>query len=193
MMAAALGTDIGILHKGVLPATIVTVKYRNTMTPPKLPGNVPITKVIHPREIGLRPALGMEGDVSFANRLCSRFFKLINGNKPLLGEPWLKRCSAAIAVHDGVLKVFDVVEKAMLFKPRHNGIACLITIKARELTVTGNDHRVLIKDVDFLKTMRLAHCKVIGIVRRSDFHKARAISGVHVPVGEDRDLTIHDR
>ena len=192
VMAATLGADIGILHKSILPATVIAVKDRDAMTPPKLPRNVPVTKVIHPREIGLRPALGMEGYVSFANRLCSGLFKLINGNKPLLGEPWLKRSTAAIAVHDRVLKVFDVVEKVMRFKPGYDSLACLVAIHAGKLTVAINDYGMFVEDVNLLKAMGLTHSKVIGVMRRSDLDKTGAKSGIDMPIRENRDLTSHD-
>ena len=42
MMTAALWTDVSVFHKRILPATIIAVEHRNAVTPPKLPGDIPV-------------------------------------------------------------------------------------------------------------------------------------------------------
>ena len=110
MMAATLWTNICVLHKCILPATIIAIEHRNAVSPPKLSGNVPVTKILHPSEVCLSPALRMEGNLTIFYYLCCRLFKFINGNKPLLREPWLKRSTAAITMHNRVIKVFNVIK-----------------------------------------------------------------------------------
>ena len=51
----------------------------------------------------------------------------------------------------------------------------------------------LVEDVDALKPGALPHRPVIGIVRGGHLHAARAELGIHVPVGEDGDLAVHER
>ena len=108
MMAATLWTNISVLHKCVLPATIITVEHGDAVSPPKLSGNVPVTKILHPSEVCLSPTLRMEGNLTIF--YCCRLFELINGNKPLLREPWLKRSTAAITMHNRVIKIFNVIK-----------------------------------------------------------------------------------
>ena len=192
MMTAALWTDISVFHKSILPATIIAVEHRNAVTPPKLPGDIPVTEILHPGEVGLSPTLWVEGNLTVFNYLCCRLFELINGNKPLLREPWLKSCAAAVAMHNGVIKVFNVIKQAMLFKPSNNSLTSLISIKTRKLTVTVNNNSVLIKDVDLLKVMSLTHSKVIRVMSWSYLNKTGTKACINMPVREDWNLSVNN-
>ena len=192
MMTAALWTDISVFHKSILPATIIAVEHRNAVTPPKLPGDIPVTEILHPGEVGLSPTLWVEGNLTVFNYLCCRLFELINGNKPLLREPRLKSCAAAVAMHNRVIKVFNVIKQAMLFKPSNNSLASLIPIKTRKLTVAVNNNSMLIKDVDLLKIVSLTHSKVIRVMSWSYLNKTGTKACVNMPVRENWNLSINN-
>ena len=53
--------------------------------------------------------------------------------------------------------------------------------------------RRLVKDVDALEAIALAHGPVVRVVRRRGLHATGAELPVHVPVGEDGDLAVHER
>ena len=192
VMAATFWTDISVFHKCILPATIIAVEHRNAVSPPKLPGDVPVTEILHPSEVGLSPALWVEGNLTVFDYLCCRLFELINGNKPLLREPWLKSCAAAVAMHNGVIKIFNVIKQAMLFKPSNNSLTSLISIKTRKLTITINNNSVFIKNVDLLKVMSLAHSKVIRVMSWSYLNKTGTKACVNMPVRENWNLSINN-
>ena len=80
----------------------------------------------------------------------------------------------------------------MLLEPRNHGLAALVAVHAGELAVAVNHDGVLVEDVDLLEVVGLAHRVVVGVVRGRDLDEARAKAGVHVPVGEDRDLAVND-
>ena len=162
------------------------------MAPPELPGDAPVLEVVHPREVGLGPALGVELHLPALDHLGRALLELVHGNEPLLGEPGLERGVAAVAVHDGVVELLDLLEQAVLLEPRHHGLAALVAAHPGELAVAVHHDGVLVEDVDLLEVVGLAHGVVVGVVRRRDLDEARAKAGVHVPVGEDRDLAVHD-
>ena len=192
MMSPTPWTDISIFHKSILPATIIAVEHRNAVSPPKLPGDVPVTEILHPSEVGLSPALWVEGNLTIFDYLCCRLFELINGNKPLLREPWLKRSAAAVAMHNGVIKVFNVIKQTVLFKPSNNSLTSLISVKTRELTIAVNNNSMLIKDVDLLKIVSLTHSKVIWVMSWSYLNKTGTKACINMPVREDWNLSVNN-
>ena len=182
MVAAALGADIGVLHEGVGPAAVLAVEDRDAVAPPQLARNAPVLEVVHPGEVGVGPAGRVELDLAALDDLGRALLELVHGNEPLLGEPGLQRGVAAVAVHDGVVQLLDVVEQAVLVEPLDDGLAALVAAHAAELAVALDDDRVLVEDVDLLEVVRLAHGVVVGVVGGRDLDEAGAVVGVHVPV-----------
>ena len=192
VVAAALGAYVGVLHEGVLPPTVLAVEYGDAVAPPELARDAPVFEVPHPGEVGLLPALGVKAHAARGHGIDRRALKLVDRHEPLLREPRLERGIAAVAVHDGVSVLLDVVQKPVLLKPRHHGLAALVARHAREFTVTIDHDGVLVEDVDLRQIVRLAHGVVVGVVRRGDLDKARAKARVHVPVLEDGNLAVDD-
>ena len=192
VMAAALGAHIGVLGEGVLPAAVLAVEHGNAVAPPQLAADAPILEVLHPSGVGLRPARGVEGDLAGVDGVERRPLKLIDGHKPLLGQPRLQRGVATVAVHDGVVVLLDVVEQVMFLKPLDDGLAALLTGHAGELAIALDDHRVLVEDVDLRQVVGLTHGVVVGVVSRRDLNKAGAKVGVDMPILKDGDLAVDD-
>ena len=157
-----------------------------------LTGDAPVFEVLHPGGVGLGPARGMEGHATILDGLERGLLQLVDGNEPLLGEPGLQRVVAAVAMHDGVVVILNVVQQAVLLEPRQNGLAALFAGHAGELAVALDHHRVLVEDVDLRQVVGLAHSVVVGVMRRGDLDKAGTKAGVHVPIGEDGDLAVDD-
>ena len=53
-----------ILHASIVPIARSAAKHRNAMSPPELTRNTPVFEVLHPSEVSLRPARGMEIDLA---------------------------------------------------------------------------------------------------------------------------------
>ena len=192
VMTAALGAHIGVLGKGVLPAAVLAVKHGDAVAPPQLAANAPVLKVLHPGGVGLRPARGVEGNLTGVNGVKRRPLELVNGHKPLLGQPRLKRGVAAVAVHDGVIKVLDVIEQVVLLEPLDDGLAALVAVHTGELAVALDDHRVLVEDVDLRQVVSLTHGVVVGVVGRRNLNKAGTKVGVDMPILKNGDLAVDD-
>ena len=162
------------------------------MSPPKLPGDIPVAEILHPSEVGLSPTLWVEGNLTVFNYLCCRLFELIDGNKPLLREPWLQRSATAVAVHNGVIKVFNVIKQTVLFKPSNNSLTSLISVKTRELTIAVNNNGMLIKNVNLLKVMSLTHSKVVRVMSWGYFNKTSTKACINMPVRENWNLSVNN-
>ncbi len=52
--------------------------------------------------------------------------------------------------------------------------------------------RVLAQDVDHGQAVALAHLEVVEVVRRGDLHRARALLGIRILVGDDRNAAADD-
>ena len=134
----------------------------------------------------------MEGDLAGVDGVERRPLEFVDGDEPLLGQPRLKRSVAAVAVHDGVVVILDVIEKVMLLEPLDDGLAALFTVHAGKLAVTLDNHRVLIEDIDLRQVVGLTHGVVVGVVSRRDLNKARAKVGVDMPILKDGNLAVDD-
>ena len=162
------------------------------MAPPQLAADAPIFEVFHPRKVGLRPARRVERHLSAGHSLGRGALQLVDRNEPLLGQPRLERGVAAVAVHDGVMVIFHVVEQPVLLEPGDDGLAAFIAAHAGELAVAFHHMRRLVEDVDLLKPVALAHGEVVGVVRRRHLHEAGAEARINVEVAEDGNLAVDD-
>ena len=185
-------TRIDAVNGGVLPAALVAVVHGNTMTPPQLTRDAPVLQVGKPIQVNLLPALGVELDGIVLHHLESLLLQLLDGHKPLLGQPRLERVVAAVAVHDGVVMILDMVKQAQRLELRHHGLTRLPARHARELAEALYHMRRLVEDVDLLKAVALAHGEVVGVVSGGDLHAAGAEFLVDVEVGEHGDLAVDD-
>ena len=192
VMAAALGAHVGVLGKGVLPAAVLAVEHGDAVAPPQLAADAPILEVLHPGGVGLRPARGVEGDLAGVDGVERRPLELVDGHKPLLGQPRLQSGVATVAMHDGVVEVLDVIEQVVLLKPLDDRFAALVAVHAGELAVALDDHRVLVEDIDLRQVVSLTHGVIVGVVGRSNLNEAGAKVGVDVPILKDGDLAVND-
>ena len=134
----------------------------------------------------------MEGDLAGVDGVERRPLELVDGHKPLLGQPRLKRGVAAVAVHDGVVVVLNVIEQVMLLKPLDDGLAALLAGHAGKLAVALDDHRVLVENIDLRQVVGLTHGVIVGVVSRGDLDEAGAKVGVDMPILKDRNLAVDD-
>ena len=134
----------------------------------------------------------MEGHATILDGLERGLLELVHGDEPLLGEPGLERLVAAVAMHDGMIVLINVIEQVVLLEPRQDGLTALVARHAGELAITLHNDGMLVEDVDLLQAVGLAHRIVVGVVRRGDLDKAGAEIGVDVPIVENRNLAVDD-
>ena len=131
----------------------------------------------------------MELNLAVFNNARGVFLELVNSNKPLFRLPRLQLGVAAIARHNGVIQILNVVQQTQGLEFFHNSLTRFVAIHAAELAISFHHMGGLIENVDFLQVMSLAHSPVIRVMRRRNLNAARTKLRINMPVGENGDLT----
>ena len=96
-------------------AAVVAIVGRNSVSPPKLTADAPVSDVFHPVEIGFFETFRDKFDFAFFDGRNGRFGKRFHFDEPLLADDRLDDGRATITFADVVLIRFDFHEKAALF------------------------------------------------------------------------------
>ena len=171
---------------------------RNAVPPPKLPRNAPVANIFQPlqqnRPLIVRHHFDFRRGPEFAGHCLARLLRQrLHFHEPLRRNARLHNRFAAVARAHGMRVFGNVVHQTQFFqianhpRPRHKPLEARIFSR-------GFVHvRVVRHHVNLGKSVPLAHLKIVGIVRRSDLHHARAEFAVHISVRNDRNLAIHQR
>ena len=103
------------------------------MSPPELPGDIPVTNVLEPVDVDRFPALGEDSNAAVMNRLQSWRCQRLHLHKPLIRKARLHDGVAAIAMTHGVRMRFNLDERVEMLEHLHDSFACLKAIDAKKL------------------------------------------------------------
>ena len=146
------------------------------MPPPDLTADAPVLNILHPVEIGLRPAFGIEFDFAFPNRRNRRFCQLFHVAEPLTADQRFNRHIAAFGKSHRVTDRFNFGQQAELIQ------LCNHLFPRRKAIHTGKlDHRQIVT---------LPDRKVIRVMCRCDFYTAGTLFRVGVLIGNNRDFPV---
>ena len=174
-------------------AALVAVPGGNLMAPPELPGNAPVVDVLHPVGIGLAEPLGHELDPAVPDHLQRRLGQRLHLHKPLGGDQGLHVVVAAVAGAHVVGVVLHLFQEAQGFQVGHHGLAGLVAVHAAVLAAVFIDGAVVVEDADGLEIVPETHLEVVGVVGRGHLDAAGAEVHLHVLVGHNGDLPVHQR
>ena len=181
------------------------------MAPPELARHAPGLDVLQPLEIGLLPILRHEARAAFAHGFERRLRQRLGVDIPLVGEPRLEHRARAVAVRHHVLMVVDALEQPALLHHVDDALARRETVEPVEggdrrrefrrgvdafveISIGGKRHlRLRIEHVDEPQPMPLADLEIVEVMRRGDFHRAGALLGIGIFVGDDRDQPADQR
>ena len=182
---------------------ILVVPRRYPMAPPQLPRNTPGLDILQPLEIGLLPILRHEIGAAVAHGGQRRLGQRLGVDIPLVGEARLQHRVRAVAMRHGMDIVGDFGEQSALVHHRHDARARLETVEPVErldrrvefagrgeafekLFVPAQRHaRFGVEHIDQPQPMPLADLEVVEVMRRGDLHRAGALFGVGIFVGDD--------
>src|SRR5215212_361052 len=195
----------GVEHVGVLLETLTrrlfgrhdlfirAVPHRYALTPPELPGDVPVADVLEPPDGLPPPGVGVDGYLARFQRLDGWFGERPHRTPPLLREPRLDDRSAPLAMPDPVSIRANTAEKPQAFQPLHDRLAGLLAAHALERTACVVDRTVRVHDVYGIEAKPLAYLEVVGVMRGGDLEDPGTELGIHVLVGEDLYLPLDER
>ncbi len=170
------------------------VPDRDAVAPPHLPRDGPVVQVVDPVEVALRHLRRMHRDPAVTHRVACFLGQRADLDEPLQRQPRLDRLLGAGAVPDAVhvrpLLRDDAVLRAQCLAHRDTGLE---PVHAVEFGAGVRDPALLVHDRRHRQVVALPDLEVVRVVRRGDLHRAAAELGVHVLVGDDRDLAAGQR
>ena len=165
------------------------------MAPPKLARDAPWLDVAHPVEIDVRPVVRHELRAAVFHCLDRLVGERLDVEIPLLRHQRFEHDGLGLLiVRHGMGNRLDLVEQFDGFQigddlfARHEAIETTISFGHRVV-----QRAVLVQDVDERKIVTLADLKVVEVVARRDLHRARALLGIGMFVGNNRNQTVRQR
>ena len=119
MCASAFWTLARILDGYDHLATVITIPCRNTVSPPELAADTPVTDIIGPVEVCLVHTLWKKLDLTVLYTFNCRFDHLIHLYEPLLLNHWLNSCVTSV-VYTYIMRMwYDFYKKTFFFEIIH--------------------------------------------------------------------------
>ena len=163
------------------------------MAPPELARDAPIANIFEPVQEDGALILGNNFDQVFAHNSFRRFRERLHFHEPLRGDSRLDDGFAPVADAHSVHVLFHAFEQAQFFQIRDDAGARGEALKAGVFSGGFVHVAVAGHHVDLGEIVALAYFEVVGIVRRSNFHRTCAELAVNISVGDDRNFAIHQR
>ena len=193
MTAVAMGALGGIGLRDCHPAAVLAGPGGDLVPPPELPGNTPVVDVLHPIGIDLGEALGDELGLPLVYHPQGLLGQGLHLHKPLGRDDGLYVGAAAVAGAHIVLVVLNFLQQAQLLQVGHDGLSGIIAVHPLVLAAVLVDPAAVVQHPDGLQVMPEAHLEVVGVVGGGHFDAAGTELQIHVLVGHDGDLTVHQR
>ena len=191
--AVAFGRVHAHVDFAVFVVHVAAVPGRDAVSPPDLAADAPVLNVLHPVEIGLGPAVGIELDRAGADCLDGGLGELVHADEPLVAEERFDLHAAALGEADVVDDVLDFFEEAELFHLRHALLAAFVAVEPGVLAALGVHGAVAVHDVDEFEVVTFADLIVVRVMGGRDLHAAGALFRVGVLVLDDRDPAVGER
>mmetsp|Transcript_7328 Transcript_7328/g.12632 ORF Transcript_7328/g.12632 Transcript_7328/m.12632 type:complete len:215 (+) Transcript_7328:2105-2749(+) len=157
----------------------MNIVSRDTVAPPQLPADAPVTDVLQPPEPHGLKLLGDDLKLPGSNRLTRTCSHVITLDPPLGLEDRLDHILASAAQPQSHLIVCSTPEQAFLLQHIHHSHTGLETRLAGEGLSLLIDAPIIIQDVDEFKVVALAGLEVVGVMRWRDLNCARTKSHIH--------------
>ena len=148
----------------------ITVVCWDSVAPPKLSGDTPVTDILKPVKISL--AVGFRNKFQFACFDCinCRLCHFFHSNKPLRFDHRLYRCLTSVMGTNRMCNIFDTTEIALCIKICDNLLSCLITVKAGIFAAKFVDGTIIIHHIDLRQIMSLTNLKIIRVMGRRNLN-----------------------
>ena len=147
--------------------------------------------VLHPVQIGLGKSVGDEAGLPVLHHFDGRLGQGLHLHEPLGGDDGLHVVVAAVAGAHVVGVVLDLLHEPQGLQVGHHSLPCLIAVHALVLAAVGVDLAVVIQHPDGVQVVAQAHLEVVGVVGGGHLHAAGAEVHLHVLIGHDGDLPVH--
>ena len=172
---------------------LIAVVSRDSVSPPQLTGNTPVTDVLQPVKVSLVKTLRNEFQISILKSLDSSFGHFVHLYKPLRLDHRLYGCMAAVMCSNAVIVRNNLHQKAKLVQILYHGFSCFVTIHAGVFTTQLIDGSIIIHDVYFRKVVSLSNLEVVRVMCRCDLYASGTKFFINILIGNNRDLSVCER
>ena len=171
---------------------------RYPVAPPQLPRNAPVANVLEPlqqnRPLVVRHHFNFRRRTKFTGHRFLRFVgQRFHFHEPLGRKPRLHDRFATVAGAHVVRVLGDLLHQAEFFQICNHPRARHEPLQARIFPGVGVHVRIVGHHVDFRQMVPLAHFEIVGVVRGSNLHHARAEFAVDVRIRNHRNFPVHQR
>ena len=193
MSASAFRTFFRHLTGNNHLAALITVVSRDSVSPPKLTGNTPVTDIFQPVKIGFAKACRNKFQLALIENVNSSFCHLVHTNEPLRLDHRLYRSAAAVMSSNAVGMGNYLHQKSLCLKICHHCLTRFITVHSRILAAKRIDGSVVIHDIDLRKVVTFSNLKVVRVMGRCDLHASCSKFFIHILVCHNRNFTVCER
>ena len=172
---------------------LIAVISRDSVSPPELTGNTPVTDIFKPVQISLAKAWRNKFQFARFQRIHSCLCHLVHTYKPLRFDHRFYSCTTTVMCTDAVIMWNYFHKKTQCIQICNHGFTCLITVHTCVFTAERIDSSIIIHDVDFFKIVAFAYFEVIRVMCRCDLNAARSEFFIYIFVSDHRDLTVSKR
>ena len=174
-------------------SAIFTVICRDTMSPPQLSGDAPVTDIVCPVKICFVHSCRNQPDITIFYGFHCRFDQFIHLNEPLFFDHRFY-CGMAAVMRSYIMGIiFNSYQKSHTVKFFHNMPAAFVSIKAFIFSTIFVNGSIIIQNVDFRKIMAFSNLKIIRVMRRCDLDNSGTKFHIYITVCHNRNSTIYNR
>ena len=148
--------------------------------------------VLHPVDIGFGEPLRDELHLALPDDPQRLLGKRLHLHEPLGGDQGLHVVVAAVAGAHVVAVRLGLDEVALLLQVLDDLLAALVAVHSVVGPAVFVDLSIVADAADGLQVVAQAHLEVVGVVGRGHLHGAGAEAQLHVLVGHNGDLPVHD-
>ena len=144
MCASAFRAFLRHLSSNHHLTALIAVISRNSVSPPELTGNAPVTDVLQPVKISLVKACRNKLKVSVVQSLDGCFCHFVHFYKPLWFDHRLYSCTAAVMCTNAVAVRNNLYKEPLLFQVFYHCLTCFIAIHTCIFSAKAVDSRIII-------------------------------------------------
>ena len=172
-----------------LPA-VIAVPCRNTVSPPELAADTPVTDVVRPIKVGLFHALWQELNLAVFYAFYCRLNHLVHFYKPLLlNHRFYCRMAAVMCSYIMCMRLY-LNQKPLCFKVCNKLFSALIAVHACILARPSIHGCIVIDYNNLFEIMALSYLKIVRVMCRSNLYTSGSEFFVYIGIRNYRNFPV---
>ena len=176
-----------------LPA-LITVICRDSVSPPDLSGNTPVTDILQPVQVNLVKSFRNETEFTRFDCIDGRFCQFFHLYKPLLLNKRFYRCMTAVMGSYIMRMRYYLYQISLFLQVFYHCFSCLISVHTCILAaILLIDGSIIIHNIDFRQIVTLSNLKVIRVMCRSNLNCTCSEFFVYIIICHNWNLSVSQR